>query len=135
VAKNHGEQFYADGAPRAEGNFVNAEVSAGARGDGTLYPCHFNGADLNSLGQTKLDLMLKEPEASKTLTVYFSFDDNSMTDARKKAVTDYLKAQGLSDDEIALKDGPNPDSKCSAAENIAALQQITGSASDAKAPQ
>jgi hypothetical protein len=131
---NHGEEFYADGAPRSVNEFCDAEAANGARADATLYPCHFDGAVLNSLGQKKLDLMLHADNASGSLTVYFSFSDNTYTAARKDAVLAYLKTYGLKDDAIALKDGPNPDSKASAAENIDALTKIdTSSAADSGA--
>src|SRR4051794_18309148 len=65
-----GDQFRPDGEVRATQRFADAQTAAGARADATLHPYHFDCLDLNSLGQRKLDLMLKDDDACAPIVVY-----------------------------------------------------------------
>src|SRR6266542_1520302 len=63
--------------------FQDTQASCGARQDGTLYPQHFNGGQLNSLGEAKLDLLLHDDDAVNPLTVHIANGStDAVTDAR-----------------------------------------------------
>src|SRR4051812_25759257 len=62
-ARVRGDQFRPAGEVRATQRFTDAQVASGARADATLHPYHFDCLDLNSLGQRKLDAMLKDDDA------------------------------------------------------------------------
>src|SRR5687767_3423192 len=61
----HGEIFPRDEAVRPVDRFVDVQSAAAARADGTLNAYHFDaGGDLNTLGRTKLDMMLRDDNAA-----------------------------------------------------------------------
>ncbi|MCC6424557.1 MAG: hypothetical protein IT447_13870 [Phycisphaerales bacterium] len=95
---------------RSINRFNDAQSAAGARNDATLYPAHFNGAALSSLGAHKLDDMIADDDACEPMTVYVNLDENdARTEKRRSAVVAYLKDSGLRDEQIKLADGRNPD--------------------------
>src|SRR5688572_22529468 len=71
-----GEDFRPESERRSVAYFVEAQAASGARADATLRPYHFNGAELNSLGRAKLDLMLKDDEAAAPLLVFLEVPAN-----------------------------------------------------------
>lgn len=94
---------------RAVSRFSDAQAAAGARNDATLYPAHFNGQALSSLGAHKLDSMVADDDACEPMTVYINLDkDDPRTEPRRSAVVAYLKDAGLRDEQIKLADGRNP---------------------------
>lgn len=125
----HGEDFVPGDQIRATQKFMTAQSSSGARHDGTLHAQHFNGKELGSLGERKLDLMLQDDDVNEPFTVYVNLPkDNVMTTARSEAVTRYLKDNGLSDEQIKVEIGENPGSYAPTATNIAAMSAPTAPA-------
>lgn len=138
----HGERFLADGAPRPVHRFADVQSATGARADGTLYACHFDGqAGLNSLGRRKLDLMLKG-DAAAPLVVYLDVprsvaDDSSTStaapqagaaantgDPRAESVRLYLADRGLRGAQVELRDGPNLRSSQPARDGLRGLKRL-----------
>src|SRR4051812_14933844 len=63
--------------------FLEVSAAAGARADAMLANQHFDGPRLNSLGQAKLDLMLKDDRAAAPLTVYLNFPEKDATSGKR----------------------------------------------------
>jgi len=120
--KRFGDEFAADGQPRSVQNVIDAQAARGARADATLRGVHFDGEQLNTLGQQKLDLMLHDAAPAEPLVVYL--DVRPASDARRLAVVAYLRDRGLKDSQIQLEAGPNPRSTSSAADADAAAKSI-----------
>ena len=108
--KIRGDEFPPEGTARAARRVVEAQSAAGARADATLRPFHFDAGRLNSLGEEKLDLMLKDDDLAEPMVVYLDLPDaDDRRAAREQAVMAYLGERGLSDDQVRLKAGTNPD--------------------------
>lgn len=91
---------------------LDVQAAAGARADATLYALHFDGPRLNSLGENKLSLMLRDDDAADPLTVYLKVDEKSKSAPRQReAVTTFLKDKGLKDAQIEVVYGDNPASR------------------------
>ena len=105
----HGDQFRPDGEVRSIQRFADAQTAAGARNDATLHAYHFDCLDLNSLGQHKLDAMLKDDDACAPIVVYLELPqgEGEGYDARRDSVAVYLKDRGLQESQIKLVAGPN----------------------------
>ena len=84
-----------------------AQSARGARIDATLYAIHFDGPALNSLGQSKLDLMMEDAAGTGTLAVYVSAP-HDQSDPRRAAVEQYLTAAGLATTAFTTHAGVNP---------------------------
>jgi uncharacterized membrane protein YgcG len=127
-----GDDFPPEG-PNAVTHLLDTQAASGARSDATLYACHFDGANLNSLGMAKLDLMLKDDDAANPMTVYLASTGASSdtADARRGAITRYLKDRGLTGDEIKFVDGTNPgiDASGRATDNLKNLSKSDTGAS------
>ncbi|HWE00870.1 MAG TPA: hypothetical protein VG326_00570 [Tepidisphaeraceae bacterium] len=105
----HGEDFIPDDAARSVREFVNMEAANSARADATLRLYHFDNGILNSLGEDRLDMILRNGDANNPLVIYLDLpaDDPDNT-RRQTAVNAYLKDRGLTDEQIEFKAGPNP---------------------------
>lgn len=114
--------------PRATNTILAQQASVGAREDGNLYASHFNGAELNSLGKQKLNLMSSGREIGK-LKVFLAVPKDADYAGREGAVSSYLASCGLTTDAFSITAGPNPNSKSYAADGLKALQQTEGAAS------
>jgi hypothetical protein len=89
--------------------WAEAQAASGARSDAMLCKSHFDGPRLNSLGEAKLSLMLKDDDACEPMTVYLNVPDkDDLANARKSAVVTYLKDTGLADNQISIVYGDNP---------------------------
>jgi len=96
-----------DDDARSVNRFAVAQTANAARTDATLRPYHFQGAELNSLGTQKLDLMTKAERGDAPLTVYLDLPQDVDQGTRREAVLVYLKDRGLKDDQIGIVAGPN----------------------------
>ncbi|HSV13947.1 MAG TPA: hypothetical protein VLI90_06780 [Tepidisphaeraceae bacterium] len=101
----HGEEFSDEKAATSVGQMAQAQTAAGAKNDGMLYDHNFHGTKLNSLGQTKLDLIVKGTPAGDPVVVYLNVPQDGLA-ARRPAVLAYLHDGGLKDAQIKLIDGP-----------------------------
>lgn len=85
------------------------QAASAARADATLYPSHFHGGNLNSLGERKLALMLMDDDRTRPLPVYMDLPaEDEFAEGRRAAVLTYLQARGVPTDKVALEAGPNP---------------------------
>jgi hypothetical protein len=126
---NHGEQFPSTEAERSVFEFGARQAANAARSDGTLRAYHFNDRDLNSLGEERLDAMLYHRESGGPLVVYIDLPENDVkTAGRKETVIAFLKDRRLTEDQIELKNGPNPDSNSPVAPILAAQAAGAGAA-------
>jgi hypothetical protein len=98
------------GEIRKHTQIADAMAAAGARADATLSKHHFDGGRLNSLGEDKLALMLRDDDRPEPMKVYLNIDDaDAVSRQRQTAVIAFLKDQGLGDDQIKVAFGSNPD--------------------------
>ena len=101
---------------------LNVQAARGARVDATLYGMHFDGTELNSLGQAKLGLMLEDGNAASPITVYVSVAADD-ADARRAAVERYLTDAGLEQGRFKTIAGVNPHNTHPASESITRLKK------------
>ena len=128
----HGEAFVPNDAERPVYQFNTMEAANAAHADSTLRAYHFDGTSLNSLGEERLDLILRNGDTPAPLVIYLDIPaDDSRTQVRHRVVTAFLKDRGLAEDQILIKSGPNPDSNSSVAPLLAAQ---SGAASSGAAP-
>lgn len=122
--------FPADEA-RSTQNFMTAQAASGARADATLQPMHFDGDHLNSLGEAKLDLMLKDDETDPRIVVYMNLptDDENLKGCRDAVVT-YFEDRGVSKDNIEFKPGSNVGQTSLAAEHLNRLAKTESDGAD-----
>jgi hypothetical protein len=106
---------------RKPNQFADIMAASGARADATLSKQHFDGGKLNSLGEQKLTLMLKDDDSPTPMTVYLNIKENEIAKTRKTAVVAFLKDKGLDDTQIEIIYGDNPDTRSPAAQHIAEL--------------
>jgi len=116
----HGEQFDCEDGPRATGRIAQSQAAAGAAADAMLYDRSFHGSKLNSLGQSKLDLIVKGTPTGDPVTVYLNMPKDA-ADARRPAVVAFLKTEGIKDGAMNLIDGPNPTENTPSAYNMAGM--------------
>ena len=129
--------FTEDGPDRGKPNqFTEAQAASGARSDGMLHWQHFDGPNLNSLGEQKLSLMLADDDAPKPLVVYIDVDGKQADIAapRQESVTLFLKDRGLRDEQIRIVLGDNPTARSPAAQHLSRQERAesgngTGAAS------
>jgi hypothetical protein len=128
----HGELFPPDEAVRPVDRAVEVQSAAAARSDATLNNYHFDrGGVLNSLGRAKLDLMLKDDDASLPMLVYVDIrehGDRSMSDVSRyeDSARRYLADRGLRDDRVEFHSGPNLSSTRPARDGLRGLKRLEG---------
>lgn len=110
LASNPELDFAPDDQPRSLQVTLNAQAANGARNDAMLYPHHFDGAALNSLGVQKLDLMLRAQDHREApLVVYVNAPEKDrLTAARRQTVQGYLADRGLQASAYRVDLGVNP---------------------------
>lgn len=118
-----------DSAPRDITPLLNNQAANGAASDGTLYPCHFDGAYLNSLGVAKLNLILADPKHD-TLKIWMAVAEDEQSEPRRMAVGMYLHDHGVPLTQIQFGQGPNPDTLHSSAKGLADLPKADSAGTD-----
>src|SRR5688572_9574155 len=117
---------------RSSENFMTAQAAAGARADATLQPMHFDGDHLNSLGEAKLDLMLKDDDTDPTIVVYMNLPtDHPHLRARRDAVVTYFEDRGVTTDNIEFKSGSNTEESSLAVQHLSRLKKTESNGDDA----
>jgi hypothetical protein len=125
----HGEVFPADDRVNPVTRFSDVQKASGARNDATLYASHFDGGKLNSLGEAKLDLMMRDDAMVSPMMVYVS-GAGDMNDARKASITTYLKDHGLKDEQVRIAEGANPGTFSPAAPSLARMSKTESGATE-----
>jgi hypothetical protein len=113
-----GDEFSSQDDSAAVRRIVTIQKANAARQDGMLYDNHFDAAHLNSLGESKLTLMLKDSEKDWPLVVYMDVPQDRDYTERVKAVSEFLLDAGLRDSQFRFEQGPNPHYTTLAAPNI-----------------
>ena len=113
--------------------FAAAQSAAGARQDGMLYAHHFSGAELNSLGRSKLHLMAEDKPATEPLAVYVNTTNDPLAHERETAVEKYLKEHGLSASDVQIKMGANPKATYSASAALGRLSKTESGTAESSA--
>jgi len=112
---NHGEQFAPEVEMRETTKLEQTQKAAGAHEDATLYPQHFDGPGLSSLGTTKLDMMLADSHSANPMVVYLDVPNDPSEQDRRDAISRYLQDRGgLKAEQIKFQDGADPGSYHSA---------------------
>jgi hypothetical protein len=115
----YSDNFFKNSDHHAVKSLLHTQAANGAREDGTLSSAHFTGAELNSLGQQKLELMADGP-VNRDLVVYLDLPaGDAGTAARREAVTRFLVAGGLDASHVKIEAGANPNVTAPAAGNLA----------------
>jgi hypothetical protein len=124
----HGERFVADNTLRSTGELAEAQCASGAKEDAMLYDMNFHGEKLNSLGQGKLDLIVKGTPDGDPVVVYLNMPHDQVA-VRQLAVTDYLKTNGISETKIVVAEGPNLNKTTPTAYNLSGVYKKDGNGS------
>ncbi|MFI5378565.1 MAG: hypothetical protein ACHRHE_04655 [Tepidisphaerales bacterium] len=105
-------------------SLFDTQAARGARADATLYPQHFDGSRLNSLGKSKIDLMLRDTDAEPPVKLFIDgqSSDPAWT-ARADAVKKHLAFIGLTDQQYEVLAGPNPATWHPVAKDIEAMNK------------
>ena len=125
IRRLHGQNFRPDDEPRAVDNLMYAQAAAGARADSTLSGVHFDTHGINSLGKSKLALMLRDEQPIDPLVVYMDLPSYMPAEPAHTSVTDFLKSRGLTDAQIELVDGSNPRTLHAAAATGSSMRAIS----------
>jgi hypothetical protein len=88
----------------------HTQMAAGQRAECTLYPDHFDGPTLSSLGTNALDLVLEDSHSCNPLVVYMAVPEDDYAQDRRLAIGRYLEDRGgLKPEQIEFRSGPNPE--------------------------
>jgi hypothetical protein len=104
-----GAAFRPQGETRTVNKFVETQVSAGSRKDGTLRAFHFDRENLNSLGRKKLEEMVRDDDAAVPLIVYLDITQDKIFAERQASVQEFLGDRGLNASQMRVVSGPNLD--------------------------
>jgi hypothetical protein len=106
-------------------NTCDAQAASGARADATLHPCHFDGANLNSLGTARLDDILADDDTAKPLTIYLDMPAGDTNESvHRDAIARYVETKGFAAADLKFEQGPNPATLHPAAERAAQLLKL-----------
>lgn len=104
--------------------FAEVQAAAGARGDAMLSKQHFDGTRLNSLGEEKLAYMLKDDDAPAPMTVYLNLDEkDARSKSRQASILTFLKDMGLTENQVTILYGDNPDQRSPAGPQVTRLSK------------
>lgn len=103
------DRFESNRSKRLFNRHSEAHVAQGAANDGMLLSRHFDGDQLNSLGQSKLSSLARSVESSDNrLSLYLYLPEAELTEQKLASVRLFLADQGLDESRLALHAGPNP---------------------------
>jgi hypothetical protein len=124
----HGEMFPGDNEIRPIDRMIEVQSAAAARSDATLNGYHFDrGAALNSLGRSKLDLMLRDDDETLPLVIYLDVrDPGGASESHRDSVRHYLADRGVADAQLEFRTGPNLDHSRPARDGLRGLKQMEG---------
>src|SRR5262245_36479412 len=118
------EFFDNENLQRSVDRFVEVQAAEGAREDAMIFASHFDGDELNTAGQAKLSLMLRNQSPRQPLVVYLSLSPNDpLAGARRSAIEHYVKDSGIAIAKLDIREGDNPDMRTSALTNLRNLRK------------
>ncbi|MFT3789192.1 MAG: hypothetical protein QM770_23945 [Tepidisphaeraceae bacterium] len=98
-------------------------TAVAAAEDSTLYPMHFDGDELNSLGKKKLAAIVQARKKNVPVTVYLDASDEAEHNARRVAMVEQtLQAYGIYGSDGKVETGANPAVSTSAAPAVKFLK-------------
>lgn len=106
--------------------FSDAQASAAAQNEASLYKTDFTGPHLNSLGEHELE-MISSTHLHPDLTQIYLVDSADSIE-RRQAVNHYLLSHGWKADQFALVAGANPNSLSPAKPKIDDLDKLSNAA-------
>lgn len=121
------ERFQADDTPRDVDYIFAQQQANGARDDGTLYPQHFTGGKLNSLGYAKLSAMTYGKQDGK-LAIFIDVPKGEPYAAAQDSVMKALTRGGMKEDEYTITAGPNLGVSSPAAPGLNSMSKLHGGA-------
>lgn len=95
------------------------QAMLGAQADPTLYPCHFDGSNLNALGKSKLEAIIANGAPAK---LYID-GSNDSADGYRASVNSYLAAAKVAEGSVTIETGVAPGSSSGAAPAIARMEK------------
>jgi hypothetical protein len=99
--------------------------AAGAVDDATLYDQHFDGGELNSLGRSKVALMLEAAPKNEPLTIYIpTAGSDERAQSRMDAVNKFWKDSQFVAVQMQTKQGVNPNNTSPASIGLAGLRKL-----------
>ena len=128
----NGTEFVSEDQSTSIGKINQAQSAAGAKEDAMLYDHNFHGGDLNSLGQGKLDLIVKGTPTGDPVYVYLNMPHDQVA-GRQTAVTAYLKSAGVAEDKIIVAEGSNPNLSTPTAYNLGGIYKQDGTSYNGQA--
>jgi hypothetical protein len=104
---------------------TQAMSAAGAAQDASLYDQHFDGAELNALGRSKVALMLQGAPRNEPLTIYVPPSGPSeRVQARLASVNQFWRDSQWAAMQVQTKQGVAPENTTSAAQGLAGLRRL-----------
>jgi hypothetical protein len=125
TTKYDGMQFTNEGESTSIGRLAESQAAAGAKADAMLHDNAFDGPVLNSLGQGKLDLIVKGTTPGQPVVVYMCIPHDTVA-FRQPAVAAYLQAHGVPDTQVVMNEGPNPNGTVAAAYTMGSVYKMDG---------
>jgi len=120
----HDDFFPQEGSVRQVDKFLEIQAAEGAKEDAMLFASHFDGEELNTSGQTKLHLMMRDRSPRQPLVVYMNLGvEDKLAKARRSAVEQYLKYSGATMARVEFQDGDNPYMRSTAATGLRNLRK------------
>jgi len=129
---SRGQDFIPPGVKSHVDRMNDAQAAKGAAVDGMLYDQHFDGNTLNSLGEKKLDYIVKGTCDDKPITIYLNMPHDD-AQARAASINDYFKEEGLPAQAVQIVEGANPNLKTPAAYNLSEVYKEAGTSYDGSA--
>jgi hypothetical protein len=130
-----GQFFPSEIEQRDMERIMRVQAAAGARGDATLQPHHFDKGEVNSLGREKLSLMLDDDDTNNPISIYLNLpQDDEFKAARQDSIIAYLKDQGLEEKQVSFKAGSNPGSYHPASGGLLRMAKTETGSSGSQSP-
>lgn len=117
--------FFPDQRQSSVNCLAHTQSANGARDDGMLYPVHFDGNQLSSLGKQKLSLMVAAGAMAHPMKIYLVNDGKGKElKQRERAVRHYLKHKLRPGERIEFVEGTNPSTIHPSAEALARMGKV-----------
>jgi hypothetical protein len=101
--------FPSESEQRSVDRFIEVQAAEGAKDDAMLFASHFDGNELNTAGQVKLNLMLRNQTSRQPMVVYLNLPQgDTLVSARRTAVEQHIKDSGVAIASLEVKEGDNP---------------------------
>jgi hypothetical protein len=116
------EDFPDEDQIRQIDKFAGVQAAAGAQDDSTLHLVHFTGNRLNSLGESKINLMMQNHHPEDSMTIYLDMPQD-MSQARRSSVEKYMAGMGVAPERVKVAAGINPQSTTPSALGVQGLER------------